>query len=172
LDAIGVSSEYQLFIKTLFGDPMKKRCLAIVLSIAAICLLFTGCGAKKPSADKGMEIARKAHDYIGVPYKYGGRSPKGFDCSGLVWYVYKQYGISLPDASYKQASAGFKIDKDELEPGDLVFFQTNGRVHHVGLYVGGNKMIHAPGRGKKVVKISLKDKYYQKHYATSRRIIE
>jgi cell wall-associated NlpC family hydrolase len=117
-----------------------------------------------------MEVSRQAHKYIGTPYKFGGRSPKGFDCSGLVWYLYKQHGVNLPDASHKQAGAGVKVKKDDMVPGDLIFFQTNGKIHHVGLYVGGGKMIHAPGKGKKVVKTSLKDKYYRTHYATSRRV--
>jgi cell wall-associated NlpC family hydrolase len=138
----------------------------------AVGLLFVGCGSKKPTSGLGMEVARTAHKYIGTPYKYGGRSPAGFDCSGLVWYIYKQYGINLPNASYKQAFAGVKVNRNEMVPGDLVFFQTKGQVHHVGLYVGGNKMIHAPGAGKKVVKTSLKDKYYRSHYATARRVTE
>ncbi|MDR2366955.1 MAG: C40 family peptidase [Deltaproteobacteria bacterium] len=151
---------------------MKNRHLVILSLIAVIGLFFLGCASKKAPSGLGMEVARTAHKFIGSPYKYGGRSPKGFDCSGLVWYVYKQYGINLPDASHKQASAGFKVKRDELVPGDLIFFQTNGRIHHVGLYVGGNKMIHAPGKGKKVVKTSLKDKYYRSHYATSRRVAD
>jgi cell wall-associated NlpC family hydrolase len=151
---------------------MRVRSQFILLLIASISLVLSGCASKKSSSGLGMEVARTAHKYIGTPYKYGGRSPKGFDCSGLVWYVYKQYGVSLPDASHKQASAGVKVKRDELVPGDLIFFQTNGRIHHVGLYVGGNKMIHAPGQGKKVIKTSLKDKYYRSHYATSRRVAD
>jgi cell wall-associated NlpC family hydrolase len=145
-----------------------KYIFVLTLS-AAVLLLISGC-AKKGTSGLGMEVARTAHKYIGTPYKYGGRSPKGFDCSGLVWYVYNQYGVKLPTSSDKQASAGSKVKRDDLVPGDLIFFQTKGRIHHVGLYVGSNKMIHAPGTGKKVVKTSLKDKYYRVHYATARRV--
>jgi cell wall-associated NlpC family hydrolase len=154
----------------MLGVTMKIKYLTIVLLVISIGLFFSGCAGKKARSGLGMEVAKTAHKYIGTPYKYGGRSPKGFDCSGLVWYIYKQYGVNLPDASYKQAGAGVKIKREDLVPGDLIFFQTNGQIHHVGLYVGGNKMIHAPGKGKKVVKTSLKEKYYQTHYATSRRV--
>jgi cell wall-associated NlpC family hydrolase len=152
------------------GVAMKNRYLLFLVLIVSVGLFFSGCARKKGPSGLGMEVARMAHKYIGTPYEFGGRSPKGFDCSGLVWYIYKQHGVVLPDASYKQAKVGIKVKRDELVPGDLVFFQTNGQIHHVGFYVGGNKMIHAPGKGKKVVKISLKDKYYRKHYAISRRI--
>ncbi|MDR1657876.1 MAG: C40 family peptidase [Deltaproteobacteria bacterium] len=151
---------------------MKKRLLFLVLSISALGLLLTGCGAKKGSSSGlGMELAKSAHQYIGVPYVYGGRSPKGFDCSGLVWYVYRQHGVELPVSSAKQARVGKKVDKDELVPGDLIFFQNKGRISHVGLYIGGNQMIHAPGRGKKVVKVNIKEKYYRQNYAGARRMI-
>jgi cell wall-associated NlpC family hydrolase len=118
-----------------------------------------------------MDVAKSAHKYIGVPYVYGGRSPKGFDCSGLVWFVYQQHGIELPVSSAKQARVGKKVDRDELIPGDLIFFQNRGRIDHVGLYVGGNKMIHAPGRGRKVIKVNIKEKYYVQHYAGARRLV-
>jgi cell wall-associated NlpC family hydrolase len=155
----------------MLGVIMKGRCIFVLIFFSGISLFFSACGIKKITSGLGMEVAREAHKYIGVPYKYGGRSPNGFDCSGLVWYIYKQHGVSLPDASYKQASSGVKVKRGDLVPGDLIFFQTNGRIHHVGLYVGGNKMIHAPGMGKSVVKTSLKDKYYRTHYATSRRVV-
>ncbi|MDR1487234.1 MAG: C40 family peptidase [Deltaproteobacteria bacterium] len=146
---------------------MKK--LAICLALWAL-FAINGCGAPKVPSGVGMDVAKTAHSYLGVPYVPGGRSPKGFDCSGLVWYVYQQYGIKLPTSSSKQAGVGEKVDKDELVPGDLVFFQTKGRIHHVGLYVGAGKMIHAPGRGKKVIKVSINDKYFKQHYALSRRV--
>jgi cell wall-associated NlpC family hydrolase len=118
-----------------------------------------------------MDVAKTAHSYIGVPYVFGGRSPKGFDCSGLVWYVYRQHGIDLPTSSAKQARVGEHVDRDELLPGDLVFFQSSGSIDHVGLYVGGNKMIHAPGKGRKVVKVNIASKYYRQHFVGGRRPI-
>lgn len=148
---------------------MQKIRLLLILSVVGLGLAFSGCAAKH-DIGLGMEVAKTAHKYIGLPYVYGGRSPKGFDCSGLVWYVYKQHGIELPSSSAAQAKFGKKMSRGDMIPGDLVFFQTKGRIHHVGLYVGGGKMIHAPGKGKRVVKADLDEKYYQRHFASVRRV--
>jgi len=100
-----------------------------------------------------------ALQYLGVPYVYGGSTPDGFDCSGFVQYVYRQVGVSLPRTSRAQYGVGQHIAADRvdlLQPGDLVFFGTNGdpsRVHHVGMYVGGGNYIHAPYTGT-VVRIN------------------
>jgi len=94
-----------------------------------------------------------ALQYLGVPYVYGGSSPSGFDCSGLVQYVYRQVGVSLPRTSQSQFRVGEHIPADRvdlLQPGDLVFFGTDGdpsRVHHVGMYVGDGNYVHAPYTG-------------------------
>jgi cell wall-associated NlpC family hydrolase len=111
-----------------------------------------------------------AKKFIGAPYVYGGRSPKGFDCSGLVWYVYRQYGLKLPNSSKKQAAVGRKVARSELIPGDLVFFKSKAQVDHVGIYIGQGQMIHAPGRGRRVTTVSLAEKYYQTHFVTARRV--
>ncbi|MBN2247298.1 MAG: C40 family peptidase [Coriobacteriia bacterium] len=97
--------------------------------------------------------------YLGVPYVWGGSSPSGFDCSGLVCYVYRQVGVSLPRTSQSQFRVGQHIPADQvdqLQPGDLVFFGTDGdpsRVHHVGIYIGGGDYVHAPHTGA-VVRIN------------------
>jgi cell wall-associated NlpC family hydrolase len=145
---------------------------AILLAIAAAALLaLPGCGGHARVRPLAKAVAGTAEKYLGTPYKSGGRSPKGFDCSGLVWYVYRQHGIELPDTSYKQSQAGRRVDRDELAPGDLVFFRSGRRVDHVGLYVGDGFMIHAPGKGKKVRRANLDGKYYRQHYVTARRFI-
>lgn len=105
------------------------------------------------------EVVAIALKYLGVPYRYGGASPSGFDCSGLCMYVYRQIGINLPRTSRSQYSVGQHISParlDLLKPGDLVFFGRNGdpsRVHHVGIYVGDGNYVHAPQTGD-VVKVS------------------
>ena len=91
-----------------------------------------------------------AMQYLGTPYRWGGASPGGFDCSGFVLFVYSQVGVSLPHYAALQYSYGVPVYRDELEPGDLVFFDGLG---HVGIYIGGGEFIHAPHTGD-VVKIS------------------
>lgn len=88
-----------------------------------------------------------AQGEIGVPYRYGGNSPAGFDCSGLVAYVYGRLGIALPHNAAAQYDYGRPVDRRHLRPGDLVFFHGLG---HVGLYIGRDRIIHAPRAGKRV----------------------
>jgi len=85
--------------------------------------------------------------YLGVPYVWGGADPSGFDCSGLVMYVYAQLGIGLPHGATAQYAAGTPIDYSQLQAGDLVFFGGGGYMSHVGIYIGGGSMIHAPFEG-------------------------
>lgn len=99
----------------------------------------------------GAQIVAVAQRYLGVPYVYGGSSPSGFDCSGLVQYVHKQVGISVPRVAVDQSKGGQAVLKANLQPGDLVFF--GSPVSHVGIYIGNGQFIHAPKTGD-VVKIS------------------
>jgi len=108
-----------------------------------------------------------AMQYLGTPYVWGGASPGGFDCSGLVMYAFQQVGISLPHSSYAQYSAGVPVSRDQLQAGDLVFFDGLG---HVGIYVGGGSFIHAPHTGD-VVKISSMTGWYASTYVGARRIL-
>ncbi|HSC51925.1 MAG TPA: C40 family peptidase, partial [Gaiellaceae bacterium] len=107
-----------------------------------------------------------AMQYLGVPYVWGGASPSGFDCSGLVMYVFAQVGISLPHSSYAQYGMGSPVSRSDLQPGDLVFFDGLG---HVGIYVGGGSFIHAPHTGD-VVKISSLSGWYASTYVGARRL--
>jgi cell wall-associated NlpC family hydrolase len=96
------------------------------------------------------EAATIAMKYLGIPYAWGGASPAGFDCSGLVMYVYAQLGILLPHYAAAQYGFGSPVSRDQLQPGDLVFFDG---LSHVGIYIGGGQLVHAPQTGD-VVKIS------------------
>ena len=107
-----------------------------------------------------------AMQFLGVPYVWGGASPRGFDCSGLVMYAFAKIGISLPHSSYAQFGMGTPVSIGQLEPGDLVFFSG---ASHVGIYIGGGQFIHAPHTGD-VVKISSLSGYYSSAFAGGRRI--
>ena len=104
--------------------------------------------------------------YLGVPYVWGGSSPRGFDCSGLVMYAFAQIGISVPHSSYAQFNMGTPVSMGQLQPGDLVFFSG---ASHVGIYIGGGQFIHAPHTGD-VVKISSLTGYYSSAFIGGRRI--
>jgi cell wall-associated NlpC family hydrolase len=107
-----------------------------------------------------------AMQYLGTPYVYGGASPSGFDCSGFIMYVFSQIGVSLPHNAAAQYGYGTPVDRSQLQPGDLVFFNGLG---HAGIYVGGGSFIHSPHTGD-VVKISSISGWYASTYVGARRL--
>ncbi|HEY0828188.1 MAG TPA: C40 family peptidase [Bacilli bacterium] len=115
-------------------------------------------------------LDEKVNDVLGTPYKWGGTSTKGFDCSGFIIYVFKHYKIELPRTSKSQAKIGEKVSKDDLRPGDLVFFNTNGvNISHAGIYLGNGEFAHSSSsRGVRISKMN--EAYYAKRYVTARRI--
>lgn len=115
-----------------------------------------------------QQIGDKAKEYLGVPYVWGGTTPTGFDCSGLVQYVYAQFNINTTRTTYTQVYEGEYVPKENLTVGDLVFFGDISSPHHVGIYIGNRQFIHAPQTGD-VVKISnLSDR---SDYCTGRRLV-
>ena len=126
-------------------------------------------GNTSSKADKIVTTAKK---YIGVPYVWGGESPKGFDCSGYVQYVFKMHGISLNRTTETQYKHGSYVSKSNLKPGDLVFFQNTYRagISHVGIYIGNGQFIHASS-SKGVTISNLSSSYYTSHYYGARRIL-
>jgi cell wall-associated NlpC family hydrolase len=124
-------------------------------------ILPTLPGAGHPQA------AELALEYIGVPYVWGGASPAGFDCSGLVSFVYAQLGIQLPHHAATQWHYGTPVAEDQLQPGDLVFF---ARLDHVGIAIGNGQFVDAPHTGSFVQIESLSDPWYAKRYVGARRI--
>ena len=113
------------------------------------------------------QVVSIAMQYLGTPYVWGGAAPGGFDCSGLVMYVYAQVGVSLPHYTGAQFQYGVPVPRDQLQPGDLVFFDGLG---HVGIYVGGGSFIHAPETGDVVRISSLSEGFYAATYDGARRI--
>lgn len=142
--------------------------------LAAVLLFGTASGlqAKEAEAMAATPLMKIVGDLIGVRYKAGGSTPKGFDCSGFTSYVFEKLaGIKLNRRSADQASQGTKIAKDKLREGDLVFFRTSGKsISHVGIYIGDGKFAHASSK-KGITITSLDDKYYAKRYVTARRIL-
>jgi probable lipoprotein NlpC len=120
------------------------------------------------------QIISKAKSFLGTPYRYAGTSYNGVDCSGLVFSVYKSAAKkTLPRTVNGLYSAGKKISKNSLQPGDLVFFNTTGGISHVGISLGGKKFIHAASAGRKtgVITSSLDEKYYKTRYRGSRTLV-
>ena len=117
------------------------------------------------------EIVRTAKSFLNVPYRWGGTSPtRGFDCSGFSMTVYQLNGLNLPRSSKTQWEVGMLIDRHQLLEGDLVFFamRGTGEVSHVGIYLGDNNIIHAPGWGKRIRIDSLDEKYYRRRFVGMR----
>ena len=161
---------------------MKNNFLILVIS----CMTVVGCAsvsrAPAPAAAQAKEI-RSPHQRseallvalmtLGVDYRYGGRSlATGFDCSGLVAHVFEEaYGIRLPRTTRGQSEAGLSVPLHELEPGDLVFYDTLGSPYsHVGIYIGEGKFVHAPKTGSAVRVENLQTTYWTKRFNGARRI--
>jgi murein DD-endopeptidase len=122
----------------------------------------------KGSADRAAASAQKM---VGKPYKYGGTTPAGFDCSGLVRFSYQQAGVSLPRSTAEQRRASQHVKVAELKRGDLLFFDQEGKKHsHVGIYLGERRFVHAPSSGKHVRNDSLDSAYWKKHLSEVRRL--
>jgi cell wall-associated NlpC family hydrolase len=129
----------------------------------------------KAATDIDSEIVSFAKDLLGVKYVWGGITPAGFDCSGFVKYVYDHFDINIDRVSTSQATQGVAVDKADLEPGDLVFFDTNGghnRINHVGIYIGDGNFIQASSSrsAHKVVISSLTTGFYDDCYMRARRL--
>ena len=117
-------------------------------------------------------VLQRAFSLLGTPYRWGGTSPEaGFDCSGLVGYVFRTIGIDLPRVSRSMANEGTAVaDRTALAEGDLVFFGKRGRVDHVGIYIGEGKFLHAPRTGRDVTVSSMDSGYWSQKYLQARRL--
>ncbi len=136
---------------------------------------WTGAASSGDTASPAQrDVVRHALGYVGVPYRYGGDSADtGFDCSGLVWRVYRQAaGLRLPRDTYGISRKGIAVPPRELKPGDLVFFNTMKRSYsHVGIYLGEDRFVHAPSSGGAVGVARISDRYWRQRFDGGRRIV-
>ena len=117
-----------------------------------------------------ISVLRTAKSFLGLKYRYGGEGKDGIDCSAFVQKVYREHGKKLPRTSNEQFRCGRSVSKQELKPGDLVFFSdANRTIGHVGIYLGNNKFIHASSGAHKVTITDLDKAYYKKHFMGGRR---
>jgi len=132
--------------------------------------IFAGGGSVYAGQGQ-VQLKASVSEVVGTPYKWGGTTVNGFDCSGFLLYIFKQFDVKLPRTSKTQASQGTEVAKSQLREGDLVFFNTSGKgISHAGVYVGGGKFAHSSS-SKGVTITSLSDSYYKKRYVTARRVI-
>ena len=166
--------------------PASYRCPRIAgISFLALAVIFAQGCASTPSSglyegnvtavdhsspgavngyDRGYHhpVVAVAASLEGAPYRYGGHTPRGFDCSGLVFYAYNRVGIPVPRTTSGQRRRAHAVPLSELRPGDVLFFVLEGKkVSHVGIYAGGGSFIHAPSSGKKVSYASLESEYWR-----------
>ena len=121
------------------------------------------------SLHPAVELAKTL---LGIPYRWAGANPsQGFDCSGLVYYVYNQLQVRVPRMQRELFHQAKKIQKNQLQPGDLLFFDTFARLSHVGIYIGEGRFIHAPRRGLSVSIESMDSSYYRKRFVGARRVM-
>lgn len=158
-------------------------------ALLALATLLTACASNAPAPqtpvappfptvthDSSADVLMSAIGLVGTPYRYGGNTPDGgFDCSGLIGYVYRNSaGIQLPRSTREMIGIRApSVGRDALQSGDLVFFATNGgsQVSHAGIYVGEGRFVHAPSSGGTVRLDSLSNAYWQKSYLSAKRVL-
>lgn len=129
-------------------------------------------GEPSTTEDRGAALLRVAESRIGTPYRYGGAGPDAFDCSGLVAYAHRALGVTVPRTAAEQFAAATPVPRQELRPGDLVFFRLSGRrVSHVGIYAGGERFVHAPRSGGHVRVESLEADVFRRSFAGAGRLL-
>ncbi|HFC53764.1 MAG TPA: NlpC/P60 family protein [Gammaproteobacteria bacterium] len=148
--------------------PLAIREVWLWILPVALLFLLSACATGPeqregvPAASGPSAAADVALSLVGVPYRYGGASPRGMDCSGLVQYSYRQVGIRVPRTVADQRRHSFPVSMDRLQAGDLLFFRLGGRVSHVGIYLGRRRFVHAPSTGKRVSVTTLDNIYWRR----------
>mgnify|MGYP001812261923 CR=1 FL=1 len=144
---------------------------SLIISLAVISL--AGCASSGSVSDRRQEASKSssadravavAMQQVGVPYQYGGSTPRGFDCSGLVHYAYAQVGRSVPRTTATLWSGLRPVARRDMQLGDVLFFEISGKMSHVGLYIGRDQFVHAPSSGKSVSVDSLRSSFYDRAF--------
>ena len=147
----------------MIAQPARRiRCAAAILFAA---LAVAACSST-PATDNnaGVTAAHVAKGQVGVPYRYGGNTPAGFDCSGLVQYSYAAAGVAIPRTTSGQWATMNPVERNDMRAGDLLFFEISGKMSHVGLYLGDGRFVHAPSSGREVSIERLGSGYYRKAF--------
>lgn len=147
-----------------------KKALVTTALFMLLCFTFFANPFKIEAAFSANKLIAEAHKVIGTPYRAGGTTPKGFDCSGFVGYTYKKVGVSLPRSSGAMYKKGKPVSLKQLAPGDLLFFKTSKHkgISHVAIYIGKNRMIHATSKGVKVD--SIHQSYWKQRFVGAKRL--
>lgn len=154
--------------------------IAVAISVLAI---VSGCASQGPAGERvqrsersapstpsprpgllGARAAAVALDQVGVPYRYGGASTSGFDCSGLVQYSYNQAGKNIPRTTRQLWSSTTVVGREDIQIGDLIFFKIAGKMSHVGMYIGNQRFVHSPSSGRHVSVASLTSPFYARAF--------
>jgi cell wall-associated NlpC family hydrolase len=153
--------------------------LALTLS-AGLSVVPTSAFAATASTATASQIISTGEKFMGVPYVFGGHTPSGFDCQGFTKYVFGQYGINLPFGARNQSTVGTYVSRDNIQPGDLLFFSTTTttkypadsikRIGHVGIYMGDGKILHTYGKPGVTI-TNLNSAWWSSHYVTARRVL-
>jgi cell wall-associated NlpC family hydrolase len=162
----------------LTGERARRLGLLLALAVAAGCA--TPVTSRPPGPSLAIptsselrilrtELVRLARGQLGVPYAWGGADPRGFDCSGLVMYVYGALGVRLPHTAEQQFRYGAEVSRVELEPGDVVFFD---RLRHNGIYIGQGRFVHATQSGDVVRVSSLDERWFRTRWVGARRLLD
>ncbi len=161
---------------------MRRKCNVMIsqtaqivgrLVIVSVLASIAGCSSQpvqQPIAGAGgsfstaNQAAAVALQQIGVPYRYGGTTPRGFDCSGLIFYSYSRAGKNVPRTTGSLWSGIQPVSRNQLQVGDVLFFRIEGKMSHVGMYIGDNQFVHAPSSGRVVSVGSLQSDFYRKAF--------
>lgn len=152
-----------------------------VLGLLALGVLLGGCASNVQYSQHAPAPSQTPHQgnhpattiatkMLGTPYRYGGASPGGFDCSGLVYYSYHRAGYKVPRTSQLQYQDSLPVKSTHAREGDLLFFRIEGKVSHVGVYLGNRQFIHAPSSGKRVSIASLDNPYWRQRLTKTGRV--